>query len=38
MNTINIHIGLEEGRQYIFGDIIFVGNKSYTDNQLNSIA
>ena len=35
--TINIHIGLEEGRQYIFGDIIFVGNKSYTDNQLNSL-
>ena len=36
-NTINIHIGLEEGRQYIFGDILFVGNKSYTDNQLNSL-
>ena len=36
-NTINVHIGLEEGRQYIFGDIIFVGNKSYTDDQLNSL-
>lgn len=36
-NTINLHIGLEEGRQYIFGDILFVGNKSYTDNQLNSL-
>ena len=30
-NTINIDIELEEGRQYIFGDILYVGNKSYTD-------
>ena len=36
-NTINIDISLEEGRQYIFGDILYVGNKSYTDEQLNSI-
>ncbi|MFB0924133.1 MAG: POTRA domain-containing protein, partial [Vicingaceae bacterium] len=36
-NTINIDIKLEEGRQYIFGDIIYVGNKSYTDQQLNTL-
>ena len=36
-NTINIDITLEEGRQYIFGDILYVGNKSYTDQQLNTI-
>ncbi len=36
-NTINITIGLEEGKQYIFGDIIYVGNKSYTDEQLNTL-
>ena len=36
-NTININITLEEGRQYIFGDILYVGNKSYTDEQLNLI-
>ncbi|CAI8370434.1 MAG: Outer membrane protein assembly factor BamA [Flavobacterium sp. SCGC AAA160-P02] len=36
-NTINIFLKLEEGKQYIFGDIIYVGNKSYTDEQLNSL-
>lgn len=36
-NTINIDIELEEGRQYIFGDIVYVGNKSYTDQQLNTL-
>jgi len=36
-NTININIELEEGRQYIFGDIVYVGNKSYTDQQLNTL-
>ncbi|MCH2216894.1 MAG: outer membrane protein assembly factor BamA [Flavobacteriales bacterium] len=36
-NTINIHIKLEEGKQYRFGDIIYVGNKSYTSDQLNQI-
>ena len=35
-NTINLDITLEEGRQYIFGDIIYVGNKSYTDQFLNT--
>ncbi len=35
-NTINLEIDLEEGRQYRFGDILFIGNKKYTDEQLNS--
>ena len=36
-NTINININLEEGRQYRFADILFVGNKEYSDEQLNRI-
>ena len=33
-NTININLELEEGRQYRFAEILFVGNKEYTDEQL----
>ncbi|WP_218599709.1 outer membrane protein assembly factor BamA [Polaribacter sp. NJDZ03] len=33
-NTIDIDIALEEGRQYRFADIFFVGNKEYTSEQL----
>ena len=33
--TINVNISLEEGRQYKFADILFVGNKEYTDEYLN---
>ncbi|WP_282073528.1 outer membrane protein assembly factor BamA [Polaribacter atrinae] len=33
-NTINIDIELEEGRQYRFAEILFVGNKEYTAEQL----
>eukprot|EP00918_Siedleckia_nematoides_P056499 GHVU01123235.1.p1 GENE.GHVU01123235.1~~GHVU01123235.1.p1 ORF type:complete len:843 (-),score=85.59 GHVU01123235.1:999-3527(-) len=36
-NTININIDLEEGRQYRFSEILFVGNKEYTDEQLRGI-
>ncbi|QOD60510.1 outer membrane protein assembly factor BamA [Polaribacter haliotis] len=36
-NTINININLEEGRQYRFAEILFVGNKEYTDEQLNQV-
>ncbi len=36
-NTINLEIKLEEGRQYRFGDILFVGNKNYTDSQLQNL-
>ncbi|WP_095069542.1 outer membrane protein assembly factor BamA [Tenacibaculum jejuense] len=34
-NTINLEIELEEGRQYRFADIIFVGNKKYNDEFLD---
>ena len=36
-NTINLEIDLEEGRQYRFADILFVGNKEYSDEQLARI-
>lgn len=36
-DAIDVNIVLEEGRRYIFGDIVYVGNKSYTDKQLNSL-
>ena len=36
-NTINLTITIEEGNQYRFGDIKFVGNKKYTDEQLNNL-
>ncbi len=35
-NTINLEIDIEEGKQYRFADIEFIGNKKYTDEQLNS--
>ena len=33
-NTININLDLEEGKQYRFSEILFVGNQEYTDEQL----
>ena len=36
-NTISLDIKVEEGKKYIFGDIRFLGNTRYTDNQLQSI-
>ncbi len=33
-NTINLEIELEEGRQYRFSEILFIGNKEYTDEYL----
>ena len=36
-NTIDIDIELEEGRQYRFAEILFVGNKEYTENNYNDI-
>jgi len=36
-NTINLDIRVEEGKKYIFGDIRFLGNTRYTDEQLQSI-
>ncbi|TYQ00280.1 Beta-barrel assembly machine subunit BamA [Tenacibaculum adriaticum] len=34
-NTINLEIKLEEGKQYRFNEILFVGNKKYNDDFLN---
>ena len=36
-NTLNINIDVEEGKKYIFGDIKFLGNSKYTDEQLHRI-
>ncbi|MBA6155863.1 outer membrane protein assembly factor BamA [Tenacibaculum sp. S7007] len=36
-NTINLDIKLEEGSQYRFDDILFIGNKKYTDEQLHNL-
>ena len=36
-NTIDVNIELEEGKQYRFAEILFVGNKEFTDEQLSNI-
>ncbi|WP_299125134.1 outer membrane protein assembly factor BamA [uncultured Tenacibaculum sp.] len=36
-NTINLEIELDEGRQYRFDDIKFIGNKRYSDEFLHNI-
>lgn len=36
-NTISLYIDLEEGEQYTYGDINFLGNTVFTDAQLNSV-
>ncbi|MCB0461492.1 MAG: BamA/TamA family outer membrane protein [Flavobacteriaceae bacterium] len=36
-NTISLFIGVEEGEQYTYGDINFLGNTVYTDEELNSV-
>ncbi|EAQ42490.1 outer membrane protein assembly factor BamA [Polaribacter sp. MED152] len=36
-NTIDINIELEEGKQYRFSEIVFVGNKEYTDDELMKV-
>lgn len=35
--SININITLEEGNKYYFGDIKFLGNSKYTDDQLEGM-
>jgi outer membrane protein insertion porin family len=35
--NISLNIKLEEGEQYTFGDISFVGNTVYTDKQLSAL-
>ena len=34
---IGIHLKLQEGNQYYFGDIDFVGNTVYSDRELNQL-
>ena len=36
-NTLDIGIELEEGNKYYFGEIDFVGNTAYTDEQLTAL-
>jgi len=36
-NTISLEIEIEEGKQYYFSDILFVGNKNYSNEFLQSI-
>ena len=33
-NTLNLNIKIEEGKKYVFGNIKFLGNIKYTDEQL----
>ncbi|MFD2552042.1 outer membrane protein assembly factor BamA [Bizionia sediminis] len=35
--NVALHISVEEGEQYRFGDIAFIGNTVYTDQQLRGI-
>ena len=35
--TIQLELDLEEGKKYYFGDIRFIGNSVYTDNELRQI-
>ncbi|SNR67565.1 Beta-barrel assembly machine subunit BamA [Lutibacter agarilyticus] len=36
-NTINLNINVEEGNKYYFGDIKFLGNSKYTNEQLQGM-
>jgi len=36
-NTISLNIDLVEGEKYVYGDIQFLGNTVYSDEQLNQI-
>lgn len=36
-NTLSIKLKVEEGNKYYFGDIKFLGNSVYTDQQLNTV-
>lgn len=35
--NVGIALYLDEGRQYFFGDLTWVGNTKYTDEQLNNV-
>jgi len=36
-DTVTLNINLEEGEKYSFGDITFIGNTVYTDEQLKRV-
>lgn len=36
-NSLSLHIKVEEGKKYIFGNIRFLGNSRYSDEQLQRI-
>ncbi len=36
-NTVNIKIGIEEGRKYFFGDITWIGNSLYAGEYLSHV-
>ena len=36
-DKLKINIGIQEGKKYYFGDIRFLGNSAYSDNQLRRI-
>lgn len=36
-NTMNVDVRIDEGEKYYFGDIRWVGNTVYTDEQLNQV-
>ena len=36
-NTISINLNVEEGEKYTFGDITFIGNTVYSDEQLSRV-
>ncbi|NER18142.1 outer membrane protein assembly factor BamA [Spongiivirga citrea] len=36
-NTLDVTIKVQEGDQYYFGDITYLGNSSYTNAQLNQV-
>ena len=35
-NTLSVNIDIDEGKQYFFGDINFIGNTVYSDRQLSN--
>ena len=36
-HTVSLNIDIEEGKRYYFGDIRFIGNSIYTNNQLRQV-
>ena len=36
-HIVSLNINVEEGKKYYFGDIRFIGNSVYTDNQLRQV-